>query len=424
MDEESEEDSKFNDGMKDLLIIAAQSNDIDVIREAIESCIYNSRHSGSQNFELTHELRDWSGDTLLAIASWHGHLNLVRFLHLVGSDINTKNENLNTPLHRAVHQNHIDVVSYLIENGGDIDSRDSTGKLPEQCGEILDSESCTLIKSVRAMRNFELEQIALEKRRTLKRKELFESSRALSNKIQQRCQQAVNIVVQGAIDSSLNGVYEPVEKFHNDEWPVYSLRSRDRSVWMIFHNETSEWLVIKGVDIESPNKALIRIKMDTPTFPELRVEAIGVGITEMASKYVNRLLWRSNTGTSMGMSSERVSCVEILTEMEIQADKANKNAKENLIAVDWAKGVIPQGLLTDPTDEKALMQHESLLSANDVGVSRKSTGNSGSSGGSGSVGGMIIHAINSATTTISNNGGSEIKLTMDETVQEARSLIS
>jgi ankyrin repeat protein len=69
---------------------------------------------------------DWSGDSLLSIACWHGHSEMVKMLiDDFNIDINYTNpSNLCTPLHRACARNHLELAMLLIKRGANMRARD------------------------------------------------------------------------------------------------------------------------------------------------------------------------------------------------------------------------------------------------------------------------------------------------------------
>ena len=69
------------------------------------------------------------GFTAASFAAHQGNLDILTILYECGSDfaIATK-ENKISPLHRAVSRGHLKIVRFLLENGANIDARDSLGR--------------------------------------------------------------------------------------------------------------------------------------------------------------------------------------------------------------------------------------------------------------------------------------------------------
>jgi len=60
---------------------------------------------------------------LLHIAASKGHLDIVKYLVENGADINVKNSGQQTPLHYSCFEGHLSVVEYLISKGIEVNSR-------------------------------------------------------------------------------------------------------------------------------------------------------------------------------------------------------------------------------------------------------------------------------------------------------------
>jgi hypothetical protein len=65
-----------------------------------------------------------AGDALLAIAAWHGRLDLIKLLLAFGAEVNARNGNGSTALHRASHKNNVPAVQLLLAHGADYTIRD------------------------------------------------------------------------------------------------------------------------------------------------------------------------------------------------------------------------------------------------------------------------------------------------------------
>lgn len=70
------------------------------------------------------------GQTPVALASWEGHKEIVKFLIKRGADLNLKDQFGGTPLHMAAMGGHIEIVKLLISEGADINSKSNDGITP------------------------------------------------------------------------------------------------------------------------------------------------------------------------------------------------------------------------------------------------------------------------------------------------------
>ena len=73
---------------------------------------------------LPPNLRNEKGDSLLMLASYHGHAETVRVLLDHGGDPELANDRGQTPLAAAAFKGDADVVRLLLERGAEIDARD------------------------------------------------------------------------------------------------------------------------------------------------------------------------------------------------------------------------------------------------------------------------------------------------------------
>lgn len=94
---------------------------------ALEGDLSRLRHLLSRPYYSVDKL-DSSGFTPLHYAARAGHLDIVRFLHSNGCNVNLATRSgHSTALHRAAAQGHIEIVRYLILNGADSSLKDSDG---------------------------------------------------------------------------------------------------------------------------------------------------------------------------------------------------------------------------------------------------------------------------------------------------------
>lgn len=84
------------------------------------------------------ELTASTGDTLVMLASYHGHAGIVQELLDRGADPNRANERGQTPLAGAVFKGHVDVVRVLMANGADPDGGTPTARAAAQMFERPD----------------------------------------------------------------------------------------------------------------------------------------------------------------------------------------------------------------------------------------------------------------------------------------------
>jgi ankyrin repeat protein len=73
-------------------------------------------------------LTNGSGDTLLMLAAYHGHPEVVSGLLELGADANRVNDKDQTPLAGAVFKSHDDVVRSLLAAGADPDAGHPTAR--------------------------------------------------------------------------------------------------------------------------------------------------------------------------------------------------------------------------------------------------------------------------------------------------------
>lgn len=229
----------------------------------------------SHDSDFLNSTRDWTGDTLLAVAVWHEQYDAAKMLVEAGSNINTTNNNNSSPLHRACYRNNIELAILLMNNGADYSLRDKTGRRPADVGDRVIRKVIKELQRVSDEETTRLEEIEREKLQELR----YET-------IAKRQRNATTIIVSGAKNSKANGTFEPVDEVSCD-WPVYSKRG-DRDVWMLyltsrpesiknngtvfeFPAEYSKW-VIQSSKEKGKERAYVEFLSDPPTFPELRPE--------------------------------------------------------------------------------------------------------------------------------------------------------
>jgi ankyrin repeat protein len=67
-------------------------------------------------------------ETPLALASSFGHLDIARFLIESGAAVSAPDKEGNTPFHMAANKGHLDVTKFLLECGIDVDIRNGDGE--------------------------------------------------------------------------------------------------------------------------------------------------------------------------------------------------------------------------------------------------------------------------------------------------------
>lgn len=73
-------------------------------------------------------LTDPSGNTLLMLAAYHGHADLVRELATRGADVDRLNDRGQSPLAGAIFKGEPDVVAALLEHGADPEAGQPTAR--------------------------------------------------------------------------------------------------------------------------------------------------------------------------------------------------------------------------------------------------------------------------------------------------------
>jgi hypothetical protein len=79
---------------------------------------------------LPANLLNEKGDSLLMLAAYHGHPELVKLLLQAGADPELRNDRGQTPLAGAVFKGDVATVQVLLEHGAAVDGRMADGKTP------------------------------------------------------------------------------------------------------------------------------------------------------------------------------------------------------------------------------------------------------------------------------------------------------
>ncbi len=231
---------------------------------------------------------DWVGDTPLLLAVWYQQEAIVKMLlDDYDANVNVKNNNKTTPLHRGCQLNDLQLVQLLLDKGADYRLTDITGK---KCIELPEVNETTKELVVAKMKlDKEIIENALKLSESLDKQfdeEQLELQKYQYNKkIAKRQDDAVSVVVNGAKNESVNGPYDPINRIVN-EWVVY--RHRTNSTMYIVYVIDS-WLIVECSSIEQLDdivystsddvnatsinyKVIVRMLSESPTHPELRIE--------------------------------------------------------------------------------------------------------------------------------------------------------
>jgi hypothetical protein len=230
----------------------------------------------TQGQDFLNLTRDWTGDTLLAVAVWHEQYETAKMLLESGAKINSVNDNNSSPLHRASYRNNIELAILLMNHGADYSVWDKTGRRPADVGDRVIRKVIKELQRVSDEETNRLEEIEREKAEELR----YET-------IAKRQRNATTVIVAGAKHNKANGTFEPVDEVSCD-WPVYSKRG-DRDVWLLYMTSKRESIKNNGTVFEFPadySKWVIQSSKDKggerayvefhtcdpPTYPELRPE--------------------------------------------------------------------------------------------------------------------------------------------------------
>ncbi|SPB18328.1 Ankyrin repeat-containing protein [Caballeronia novacaledonica] len=111
-----------NDGPDDDMIAFA-SEVFDVARRGDAAMLDALLSKG-----LPPNLRNDKGDSLVMLASYHGHANAVRVLLEHKADANLRNDNGQTPIAGAAFKGFRDVIETLLEHGADVEGASPDGR--------------------------------------------------------------------------------------------------------------------------------------------------------------------------------------------------------------------------------------------------------------------------------------------------------
>lgn len=77
---------------------------------------------------LPPNLRNHKGDSLLMLASYHGHLDTARVLLEHGADPEIRNDNGQSPIAGAAYKGNLPMVQLLLEHGADVEGAGPDGR--------------------------------------------------------------------------------------------------------------------------------------------------------------------------------------------------------------------------------------------------------------------------------------------------------
>lgn len=110
------------------LIIPVKNGKLDCVKILLK---YNADVEGKEDFEfaLYPYPYFWRCVTPLCVATAYGNLPILSCLVENGADINAATNSVrgHTPLMFAVHENHIDAVNYLLDQGADVNVQQESG---------------------------------------------------------------------------------------------------------------------------------------------------------------------------------------------------------------------------------------------------------------------------------------------------------
>ncbi|MDB6110820.1 MAG: ankyrin [Pedosphaera sp.] len=79
---------------------------------------------------LPANLSDAKGNSMLLLATYHGHFDSARMLLKHGADVDRRNDRGQTPLGGVAFKGYEDMVALLLEHGADIDADNGGGMTP------------------------------------------------------------------------------------------------------------------------------------------------------------------------------------------------------------------------------------------------------------------------------------------------------
>lgn len=112
-------------------VVAFAHQLFDAAREGNEAFVCSAVDQG-----VSADLNDASGNTLLMLAAYHGHANLVAELASRGAAVNQMNDRGQTPLAGAVFKKDQAVIHTLLQHGADPDLGSPSARMTAKMFEI------------------------------------------------------------------------------------------------------------------------------------------------------------------------------------------------------------------------------------------------------------------------------------------------
>ncbi|WP_426113417.1 ankyrin repeat domain-containing protein [Massilia sp. PWRC2] len=105
---------------------------LDVIRQifALVRAGDAARLDGLIDKGMPVNFRNEKGDSLIMLASYHGHLDTVRVLLQAGADANVANDQGQTPLAGVAYKGYLEIARLLLTHGAAVDGNSPDGKTP------------------------------------------------------------------------------------------------------------------------------------------------------------------------------------------------------------------------------------------------------------------------------------------------------
>ena len=82
-------------------------------------------------------LEDHSGNTLLMLATYHGHLDTSRMLLEFGANVDRRNRRNQTPLGGVAFKGYPDIAGLLLRHGAEVDADNGNGMTPLMFAEMF-----------------------------------------------------------------------------------------------------------------------------------------------------------------------------------------------------------------------------------------------------------------------------------------------
>ena len=138
------QEKKDNYGYYNKIQMLSQVNDLkyqiiqnlkqtEIIFFYIKDRNYPAFKSLFEKYKLDSELKDIKGNSLLNLAVQSNSFLIVNYLLNIGADVNSINNNYNSPLHYALSFHNFEIADMLINRGADETLKNKSGMTPWQC---------------------------------------------------------------------------------------------------------------------------------------------------------------------------------------------------------------------------------------------------------------------------------------------------